>query len=103
MASSFLFGLLPERMLAEECPHQARRIDAPGRTTDEPFRELHAARPGVPSAPNRVEHDRRIVSALLVLTTRDIRRSFRFDRIALALVSSRPIRCPPRYVRPWSW
>src|SRR5437660_5809509 len=70
---------LSKPMRTKERPHQARCVDAVARAPDEPLRQRLATGPGVASSLNRIEHHRRVVSAVRVFETRDVRRDHGID------------------------
>src|SRR4029077_5651049 len=64
--------LLWKPMLTKKCPHQTRCVDAPASGSDDPFQNRLAARPGVASSLDGIEHHGRVFSTVRVVETRDI-------------------------------
>src|SRR5713101_8970367 len=81
-------------MLTKERPHLTRGVDAVACRPDDPFRQRLAARPGVASSLDRIEHHGRTFSTVRVFEADDIRSDSGFDGVRSAPVSSRPIRRP---------
>ena len=90
---------LSKWMPPKESPHLTRGMDAVARGTSEPFRQRRAARPGMASSNDGVEHDGGVVSTVRVFEAGDISSDHRFDGVRCAPVSSSPIRRPCRNVR----
>src|SRR5262249_33045662 len=88
----------PAYFLGSRCsrksPHQARSVDTPARGAEQPFGRRLAARPGMATSLDDMEHPVRVARAARVFEARDIRRDLRFDGVRSAAVSSSPIDLP---------
>ncbi len=61
-------------MLTKERPHLTRCVDVVARPPDNPLWHRLAARPGMASSPDSVEHHGRVISTIGVLEAGDIPR-----------------------------
>src|SRR5258708_11911369 len=86
-------------MLTKEPPHLAGCIPAPARGPDYPFRQRLAARPGVASSLDGIEHHGRVFSAVRVFEAGDIPSGSGFYGGSSRPVFFRPNR-PPTPQRP---